>query len=144
MIHTCAVRCRGVIMHDGKLLVIQNAGRSFYAFPGGHLDPGEDPQTCMKRELLEELGMEPVIGRLLCVYTFTNAEGMQSIEFYFEVQNGSDFLDHEQYTKSHAHEIAEVRWIAPHETTLDLLPKALHQAFLEGRLLAESVLFLKD
>lgn len=44
---------------DGKLLLLdqeQPGHPSFLSLPGGRMDPGEDPLTAAKRELLEETG----------------------------------------------------------------------------------------
>ncbi len=138
------IRCRGVIMHEGKLLVVRHShGLQFFAFPGGHLDFGEDPQECMRRELIEELGIEPKVGRLLYVHTFLGGSGDQSVEFFFEIENGADYLLHAEKEKTHADEIAEVVWVQP-ENDLVLLPKVLCTAFKEGALFDEGVRFVKE
>ncbi len=142
--HTCAVRCRGIILHGEKLLVVKGShGRPYYALPGGHLDPGESPVECIKRELLEELGITPEIGRLLYVNSFTNHEGEQSVEFFFEVTNGEMYQNHEDKIKTHAHELSEVVWIS-REHTETLLPKKVADDFRAGEILSDKTRFLKD
>jgi 8-oxo-dGTP diphosphatase len=137
------IRCRGIIVHDGKLLLVRHVGgKDFYAFPGGHLDFGEDPQECIRRELIEELGVEPHIGRLLYVYTFMTKDGVQSVEFFFNIENGMEYLTHEGKIKSHAYEIAEVVWVTPTEVR-HILPKELGIAFQNGELQNDGVRFIR-
>lgn len=47
------VKVRGVILHEGKLLIVKHRQSQFIALPGGHLEYGEDVITCLKRELVE-------------------------------------------------------------------------------------------
>ena len=139
----CKVRCRAIILHENKLLVVKNSrGGDYYALPGGHLDLGESPNECMVRELTEELGVIAKLGRLLYVYTFTDDKGDQSVEFFFEIQNGEDFLSHEMQTKTHAHELSEVRWLDMVEE-VHMLPTEIYLAFKSNTLLSSDVRFLK-
>ena len=86
------IRCRAIIIHEGKLLVVKHTPESaFYALPGGHLEWGEDIKECMSRELEEELGVRGEIGRLFYVNTFID-EGVQSVEFFFEIKNAKDYV----------------------------------------------------
>lgn len=43
----------GLCLLDGRILLVDIAGRGFGP-PGGHLEPGEGPEDCVRRELLEE------------------------------------------------------------------------------------------
>ena len=57
------VRCRGIILHDSRLLIVQHQGNALSAaLPGGHLEWGEDGIECIRREIIEELGVEPLCG----------------------------------------------------------------------------------
>ena len=55
-----------VIEDDGRLLVCQRRrGDAFelkWEFPGGKVQPGEEPRKALQRELREELGVESEIG----------------------------------------------------------------------------------
>ena len=43
-----------------------------YELPGGHIGFGEEPVTGLKREIVEEFGMEVEIGDPFYVFTYTN------------------------------------------------------------------------
>jgi ADP-ribose pyrophosphatase YjhB (NUDIX family) len=52
------------------LLLVQRANepaKGQWAFPGGRVEPGEEPVDAMRRELLEETGMRSGPARLLVV-----------------------------------------------------------------------------
>jgi 8-oxo-dGTP diphosphatase len=55
-----------VIVRDGKLLLSQRKAGSHLAgaweFPGGKVEPGEDPRDALTRELEEELGVTATVG----------------------------------------------------------------------------------
>ena len=67
------VRVAAIIERDGAILTHRSEQRGvvYYALPGGHLEAGETTVTCLERELMEEFGIEVVVGRLLYL-----AEGM--------------------------------------------------------------------
>lgn len=137
------VRCRGIIEHEGKILLVKHPGKDFYTFPGGHLDYGEDPEECIVREIEEELGIHATINRLAYVHTFTRETGQQYIEFFFRMNDGALFLLHEEKEKSHAYEIEEVVWATP-EDVYPIFPHALGKIFKEGELLThERVIFVR-
>jgi 8-oxo-dGTP diphosphatase len=52
----------GLVFRGGKLLITQRCKGShlggLWEFPGGKVEPGESYQSCLKRELAEELGIE--------------------------------------------------------------------------------------
>jgi len=49
---------RALIRKEGKVLVCRFKGRSFYFFPGGHVEFSEKAEDALKRELKEELDLE--------------------------------------------------------------------------------------
>jgi len=62
-----------IIELGGKVLCTQRSESMNmplkWEFPGGKIDEGESPQDCLKRELIEELGIEASVGRPLTVTT---------------------------------------------------------------------------
>ncbi len=59
-----------VIEKDGWVLIARRRKEERlggkWEFPGGKVEPGENPEQALKRELREELGIEAEIGDFLC------------------------------------------------------------------------------
>jgi mutator protein MutT len=53
-----------VIREDGKVLITtrppDKSMAGFWEFPGGKIKTGENPGTCLKREIREELGIDVI------------------------------------------------------------------------------------
>ncbi len=94
---------------------------------------GEDIKASLIRELYEELGVKPVIGALLYVHTYTQANNVQSVEFFFHIDNSEAFLDCASLVGSHAHELAGVYWVTPTDPR-EFLPTGVWTDFKTGRL----------
>jgi ADP-ribose pyrophosphatase YjhB (NUDIX family) len=132
------VRSRAIIMHEGKLFVVYHPDdTSFAALPGGHLEWGEDPYECLSRELVEELGIAPSLGRLLYVNTFVLDEERQSFEFFIEVLNGEEYFAAKEFSGTHAHEIAGTRWVGQ-EDDVRILPRELAEDLKQGAILSDA------
>ena len=107
-----------VIERDGRVLVAQRPPHKHLAlkweFPGGKVEPGEEPAAALVREIEEELGCEITIGLALprCTHAYA-AMTIELIPFYCQLAPGS--------AEPHPHEHAAVRWVTPAELkTLDL------------------------
>lgn len=67
-ISTIEVIARGVMVHEGKVLLCQNRKQGHCFLPGGHVDFNEPTSTALLREVREELGIELNLGRFLGVF----------------------------------------------------------------------------
>ena len=75
------------IMREGKVLICQRkpGGRHplKWEFPGGKVEPGEDPRAALARELREELGVEAAIGTEMDSYEVGYPDGFRArLRFY--------------------------------------------------------------
>ena len=59
----------GLVFRAGQLLITRRPAEAhlggLWEFPGGKREPGESFEQCLRRELLEELGIEVTVGELL-------------------------------------------------------------------------------
>lgn len=125
------------------LVVKHSNGMSHYALPGGHLESGEGIEECLIREIEEELGIAPVVGRLLYVHTYADANKTQSVEFFFEVTNSADYTNIGGLNGTHAHELEDMMWI-DQKSDIDLLPKRVADDFKSGVILSDTGRCIND
>jgi ADP-ribose pyrophosphatase YjhB (NUDIX family) len=52
---------------DGRMMLVEPCYKPHWDIPGGMVEPGESPLSACRREVEEELGITPPIGRLLAV-----------------------------------------------------------------------------
>lgn len=129
---------RAVILHQGKLLCVRLKNYQgaitgdFWCLPGGGVDEGEALLPALEREMIEETGVKPQIGRLLYVNQFMSGDN-DITEFFFHVTNALDYSNVDLAQSSHGHEeIEEIAFVDPANTRI--LPK-----FLTDEPLAEHI-----
>ena len=75
----------GVIEHDGKFLLTRRLKDThlagFWEFPGGKCEPDESHETCLIRELHEELGVSTVVGEEILTSEHDYADRTVRIHF---------------------------------------------------------------
>jgi 8-oxo-dGTP pyrophosphatase MutT (NUDIX family) len=58
------VSIKGVLVEAGRVVLLENE-RDEWELPGGRLEPGEAPETCLAREFAEELGAVAEAARII-------------------------------------------------------------------------------
>lgn len=115
------INVRAIVWHEGKLLAVKHKNddgtpQRYWALPGGGLDSMESLEAGVKREVMEELGVEPEIGRLLGGQQFPSGrEGFdEELELFFEVKYRPDFKVVDLAATSHgADELADIAFVDP-------------------------------
>ncbi len=76
-----------VIVEKGRVLLTQRkAGAHLegaWEFPGGKVEPGEDPRDALRRELREEIGIEADVGEIVDVTFHRYEDADQSVLLLF-------------------------------------------------------------
>ncbi len=65
---TPKVDVRGVVIRQGKMLLVKERREELWAVPGGAADTGESPKQAVEREVYEETGYEVEATRLLAIF----------------------------------------------------------------------------
>jgi len=63
------VSVKGVVLQGHRAVLLFNE-RDEWELPGGRLEPGEEPEACVVREIAEELGLEASAPVLLDVWLY--------------------------------------------------------------------------
>ena len=124
-----------VLIEDGRVLLSQRKKGTHlsgaWEFPGGKVEPGEDPRSTLVRELAEELGIEVTAGEILEV-TFHRYPERAVLLLFFAAQRTASSPD------PRAIDVAAFRWASAGELDPAAFPPAdvaiLHkvQAMLSG------------
>ena len=84
-----------------------------WEFPGGKVKEGETPESCIKREIVEELGLKVRVKSLLpSVIHHYETESVKLIPFICIIQEGSISLaEHHEYRWIHCRELDDLDWL---------------------------------
>lgn len=117
------VATRGIIYRDGKILATKQKDENGdeaenWATFGGGLDPQEALIDGLYREMIEETGIAPKIGKLLFVQQFAEPSDKtkEHLEFFFLIENAEDYESIDLSATTHGvTEIARSDFINPKE-----------------------------
>lgn len=126
------MRVNGVLIQDEKILMIKHLmseDRVFWSVPGGGMIYGQSAPANLKREFLEETGLQISVNEYLFVHEYLDPP-LHAMEHFFLVnaQGGNLKLGEDPELDSNEQILTELRWMSLIE--LHSLPKnTLHQIF---------------
>ena len=105
--HLVDVTAAVIGSRDGQILVCSRPAGTHMAgkweFPGGKIEPGETAETCIRREIREELGMEIAVGPVLTVMEHDYDIKYVRVTFFLAVSDDAPSAkDHQGF-----------RWVTP-------------------------------
>ncbi|WP_017622895.1 NUDIX hydrolase [Nocardiopsis chromatogenes] len=101
-----------VVREDGRVLAIRRADNGHWEPPGGVLEPGEDFETGVRREIREETGLHVRVGPLTGVYKNMKAH-VVALVFRCAPTSGAPHL---------TDETTGIDWLTPDEVAARMAP----------------------
>lgn len=108
-----------VIEKQGKVLIARRQKddplRGKWEFPGGKIEDGETPEECLKRELMEELGVEGAVKGIIGSTSYQYDHVPVDLSYYHvELLSGNIYLK----------EYQEIQWVYPRDLESYDFPEA--------------------
>lgn len=124
----------------GEILLCELTYKKEWDLPGGVVDPGESPATCVEREVREELGLELRAGRLLAVNWLPPYRGWDDATlFLFDLGVFDGDLDPARFLHR---EIKGAHWVSPADVGKHIAPYVVR--LVEQAMVAEHTAYLED
>ncbi|SDK48511.1 NUDIX domain-containing protein [Streptomyces indicus] len=114
---------------NGRVLMVEPSYKDYWDVPGGYVETGESPLQAAAREVREELGITPPLGRLLAVDWAPNgSEGDKVLYLFDGGELSAEDLDRitlqpDELTSFHFLDPAEIN-----ERTIPRLARRIHAA----------------
>ena len=96
----------GVVVRDGRVLVVHRPGHADWSLPKGKLEEGETWEAAALREVEEETGLRCELGAFLGSTFYDVAEGPKEVRYWRMTCVGEARAQNE---------VDEIRWVTPDE-----------------------------
>lgn len=131
------VNVRAIIWNNGMLFAVKHKKKNgdtsdYWCLPGGGLDPYESLEDGIRREMIEETGVTPQVGRILFGQQLRSGRQgySEELEFFFHITNHWDYETIDISETSHGLiELAKYGFIDPKNE--NILPAFLQTIDIE-------------
>lgn len=106
-----------IILDEEKRILATQRGygeyEGWWEFPGGKIEPGEGPEVALRREIMEELGVEIVVENMLCTVEYDYPKFHLSMLCYMcRISNGEiDLREHKSAQWLTKETLDDVEWL---------------------------------
>ena len=115
-----------IVSPEGEIFATQRGygeWKDWWEFPGGKIEPGEEPAEALRREIREELATEINVGERLCVVEYDYPKFHLSMQcFLCTIKSGDlTLLEHEDARWLSKDELETVNWLPADEEVIEKL-----------------------
>ena len=116
-----------IILDEEKRILATQRGygeyEGWWEFPGGKIEPGEGPEVALRREIMEELGVEIVVENMLCTVEYDYPKFHLSMLCYMcRISNGEiDLREHKSAQWLTKETLDDVEWLPADVEVIKLL-----------------------
>lgn len=138
--HQLRMRVNGVLIEEDKILMAKHRmghDKEFWSTPGGGMNYGSNAKENLKREFLEETGLEITVEEFLFVNEFLSPP-LHAMEYFFQVRriNGTAVLGTDPELDKDTQILSEIRWMSM-EDLVSIEKNSIHRIFWEIKSLPE-------
>ena len=131
-------RVRAIIIEDGSLLTMKRVKtyETYWMFPGGGVEIGEDDECALIRECQEELGVSVDVSDLMFESSYVHKDSGLQKEYFYRCKitggklgtgDGPEYQENSNYEGTH-----ELEWIKLSELEkINLRPPEVKRGVLE-------------
>ena len=115
-----------IIQRDGAYFATQRGYGEFegmWEFPGGKIEPGESCEVALKREIMEELGVDIAIENLLCTAEYDYPSFHLTMHCYLcSIASGDiELREHKSALWLTSDRLDDVAWLPADKEVIDKL-----------------------